>query len=311
MTNETESYGIKQSKRKRLEFIESRLFWEEKISRTDLVDYFNISIPQATNDLKEYTELFPQNIMYDKSQKIHLMGGGFVPKLTNPNSDDYRKQLLVHSVESDKTFYYGNYPSFQNFHELNRPVDAIILKKVSMAINHKQVIFIKYHSIKRGICERSISPHALVYDGSRLHLRAYCYTNVQFRDFNLGRIIEIGNTTIDSNVDFELDYHWTSFIDAIIKPHPDFNKTQKECIEHEYDMTDERRIFSVRGASVFYFYRRYGFDIKNYDDPKVIKMKRQQVVLDNKDEIDMKIKLLEEMSMAKLKEANYSINLEH
>ena len=51
--------------RKRMEFIEARLFWEGAISRKDLTDCFRISNPQASKDLKQYSELAPENIYYD------------------------------------------------------------------------------------------------------------------------------------------------------------------------------------------------------------------------------------------------------
>jgi len=309
MASEKDDKEIKQSIRGRLEFIESRLFWEGKISRSDLVDYFNISVPQATNDIKFYTDQFPANISYDKSAKEHSRGEKFQPGLIIPDSDDYRKQLLVHSIEKDKIFYYGSFPEFQNFHELNRPVDIEVLKRITSAINHKKSIFIKYHSMKRerGLCDRWVSPHALVYDGFRLHMRAYCDTHKSFRDFNLGRVEEVGEKVIESFVDFELDYQWTTYVDVIIKPHPSFIDHQRECIEKEYAMKDGKRTVSVRAASVYYFFRRYGFDITDYWKADVIKPEKQQIVLENKDEIDNQVNFLRKMSDDKLRTIGYQL----
>jgi hypothetical protein len=43
----------------RLEFIEFRLFWEGVLNRADIIDYFGVSVPQASNDLSRYQELAP------------------------------------------------------------------------------------------------------------------------------------------------------------------------------------------------------------------------------------------------------------
>ena len=58
-------WGIEQ----RLEFIEFRLFWEGAINRADIVDYFAVSVPQASKDLSLYQERAPGNMEYDKRGK--------------------------------------------------------------------------------------------------------------------------------------------------------------------------------------------------------------------------------------------------
>ena len=39
---------------RRLEFIDFRLYWEGRINRSDLIDFFGISVPQASLDLAKY-----------------------------------------------------------------------------------------------------------------------------------------------------------------------------------------------------------------------------------------------------------------
>ena len=42
---------------RRLEFIEFRLYWEGGINRSDIMDQFGVSVPQASKDLSQYQEL--------------------------------------------------------------------------------------------------------------------------------------------------------------------------------------------------------------------------------------------------------------
>ena len=41
---------------RRLEFIEFRLFWEGGVNRSDIIDTFDVSVPQASKDLTLYQE---------------------------------------------------------------------------------------------------------------------------------------------------------------------------------------------------------------------------------------------------------------
>ena len=307
MDNSSNGQKLKESKRKRLEFIDSRLFWEGKISRNDLTDFFDISVPQATNDIKQYTDIYPENISYDTKSRIHIVKETFKPSLVKPESDDYKNQLIIHSIENETPFYYGTFPKYDRLKNLERTLDVDNCRKIINALNNKKSIKIKYHSMDTGILERWVSPHAIGYDGHRLHMRAYCYAKYSFRDFNLGRIISVQDKTFDSSVDFNLDYLWETSFDVFIEPHPGLKEHQRECIEKEYKMENGQLIIPVKAAFLYYFFRKYGFCVKDYQNPEVIKPKMQQIVMMNKDEIEMKKELLEQMSIDKLKEKNYKI----
>ena len=51
--------ALKWGVERRLEFIEFRLFWEGSINRADLVEFFGVSVPQASKDLALYQERAP------------------------------------------------------------------------------------------------------------------------------------------------------------------------------------------------------------------------------------------------------------
>ena len=59
------NYAIKQ----RLIFIEAMLDYYGYINRIILMDYFGISIPQASKDFQMYINLAPNNIIYNKNKK--------------------------------------------------------------------------------------------------------------------------------------------------------------------------------------------------------------------------------------------------
>ena len=62
-----ENPGIRWGVEQPLEFMELRLFWEGGVNRSDIIDVFWVSVPQASKDLSLYQERAPGNVDYDKS----------------------------------------------------------------------------------------------------------------------------------------------------------------------------------------------------------------------------------------------------
>jgi hypothetical protein len=52
-----ESAGLRWGVERRLEFIEFRLYWEGGINRSDIREFFGVSVPQASKDLSLYQEM--------------------------------------------------------------------------------------------------------------------------------------------------------------------------------------------------------------------------------------------------------------
>lgn len=64
---EAELNSNKWSRGRRIEFIDFRLSVDGKINRADLVDFFGISIPQASLDLSYYRDLVKGAIRQEKT----------------------------------------------------------------------------------------------------------------------------------------------------------------------------------------------------------------------------------------------------
>ena len=50
------------SQERRFEFLEWKMFWEDRVIRSDLESTFGISTPQASVDLRRYREVAPENM---------------------------------------------------------------------------------------------------------------------------------------------------------------------------------------------------------------------------------------------------------
>ncbi len=78
---------------RRLEFIEFRLYWEGGVNRSDIIEAFDVSVPQASKDLTLYQERAPHNAVYDKSAKRYVASNEFQPCFLKPDAGQYLNQL--------------------------------------------------------------------------------------------------------------------------------------------------------------------------------------------------------------------------
>jgi hypothetical protein len=66
-------YAIEQ----RLRFIDFLLDRYGKLNRSELMDYYGISKPQATEDIRQYIALAPDNLKYDIRARHYYAQEGF------------------------------------------------------------------------------------------------------------------------------------------------------------------------------------------------------------------------------------------
>lgn len=273
-------WGVK----RRLEFIELKIYWEGRLNRKDLIDHFSISVPQASSDLSKYQQFAPNNLEYDKSGKFYFPSRSFHPKITKPTPEHFLNQLSEISSGRLK-------PSAVPISYLtqcytvpspSRAIDAKIFKRIINAISSKLAIQILYQSFSRPEpVWRWIAPTTFGNDGFRWHVRGYCHESNLFKDFVLGRILDIADQR-PSDITIEDDVQWNSEIEFVITPHPKLNDSKKRMIELDYGMADGELRISVNGAFVFYLKKRLGFLPGHEEkDPN-----KQHIILKNAGQID-------------------------
>lgn len=248
----------------RLKFIEFRLYWEGRINRGDLQGHFGISTPQASLDLKAYTEIAPNNLFYDKQRKAYFVTDYFKPVLIIPNAKDYLTQLELISAENSSPFshtsFIGEKPSFDVTQLPHRVVDAETLRSILRAINENKVLEIQYQSMTRlEPMWRWIAPHALASDGFRWHIRAYCFEKNKFIDFVFGRILAI-RAEKNSEIVTSTDLEWNSWLELNIGPNPALSAAQRKGIELDYGMCEGTTSLVIREALQHYVKKQLGLD---------------------------------------------------
>lgn len=275
---------IRWSVGRRLEFLEFRLFWIGHVNRGDLVEFFNISVPQASADLARYQQMAKDNIAYNKNAKAYVATEYFQPVLYRPSADQYLARLRSYAANAieKEDIWLDELPPFGALPLVRRAVDVDILRKTLRAIRERQAMEIDYQSFSNpDTTRRWIAPHAIGFDGFRWHARAWCYDHCDFRDFVLARIRQCQRTKA-AEVDLEADMEWNLEVTLRLAPHPQLSGGIRKTIELDFGMVNGVVDVRMRIALSAYFERLHCLDL----DPRLVPEYRQQVVLINRDEVE-------------------------
>ncbi|MEW8009327.1 MAG: WYL domain-containing protein, partial [Candidatus Thiodiazotropha endolucinida] len=289
MSGDGRSEKMRWSTERRLEFIEFRLFWDGRVNRSDLVEFFGISVPQASADLGRYQEVADRNLVYDKRAKSYLVTPEFKPVLLELDAQRYLAQLrlIANDILPKQESWLGWIPPYETVPSIARRVDPLKLRKVLDVIRTGSAIRVEYQSLSRpDPLWRWLTPHALAFDGFRWHVRAWCHTRNRFQDFVFARMLSFDETKPDQ-IDAQHDIEWQRFLAFRIGPHPDLGKAARKAIELDYGMQQGEISVETRVCLTFYLERRLGLDFK----PEDVRPERQQIVLLNREEVDEARKL--------------------
>lgn len=273
--------GARWGQERRLQFIDFRLQWEGRINRSDLVKHFGISVPQASTDLSNYSDVAGDNLRYNPSEKSYFATPRFRPVFTTSGSQQYLAQLLAldRGVIRPDAVMHGKIPPVASVPNPTRTVNEETLKKLVYSVNEGTSLAVEYQSTTREEpTHRSISPHAFVHDGLRWHVRAYCHLRSKFQDFVVGRILSTGDHQ-PSAVRSEDDEEWHRELTVVLAPYPKLSAAQRRGIEIDYSMENGRVELKCRQAMLYYFLRRMNLDEEGQPRP------HRQVVIANLEEI--------------------------
>ena len=268
--------------KRRLEFIDFRLLWNRTVNRGDLVEFFHISIQQASTDLANYSQLAPRNLEYDRSLKTYRATASFRPVITEDDAQSYLSKLLGLSLGTltPSASFIGWQPPHDIVRYPARPVETATLLRVIWAIRDSDELMVSYQSMRSAtLTTRWIAPHALAFDGQRWHVRAWCQNNKDFRDFVISRIQRI-KASRKTAISAEADSGWNTYIEVAIKPRAGLTNDQRRAIETDFGMTRGRLKLSCRKALAFYLLRQM-----QLDRPSDLPPAAQPLELMNRDEL--------------------------
>lgn len=282
---------------RRLEFIDFRLMWDGYLNRAQLVDFFGISTQQASTDIAQYSEMAPNNLIYDRSKKTYKATKTFAPLLSLSDAQHYLDQLmdLKAGAVQASSLLIGWSPPCDVVKYPSRPVSTEILLRVLWAIRDGKDILVKYQSMRRSEATfRWISPHALGSDGLRWHTRAWCYEKNEFRDFVLSRIYVVTDVR-ESSINPLTDELWFNYVDVVVRARSELSVGQRAAIEVDFGMVDGSLVLNCRKALAFYIVRQLQLDRVSYQSAL-----EQPLELSNRAELEELLLLARKVSESNL-----------
>lgn len=280
----SEGPALKWGVERRLEFIEFRLFWEGGVNRSDIIDMFDVSVPQASKDLTLYQERAPHNALYDKSARRYVAGPDFEPIFLKPDPSGYLSRLrsVAEGLIELKDSWITQMPDTDIALTPRRDINAEVLRTVLSAVRDVKSIDLHYQSMSKDRPDptwRRITPHAFGYDGFRWHVRGYCHITHKFKDFLLPRILDVGELG-DAGAPAGQDALWQMHFTVKIGPHPDLTESQKAVVAKDYGMAGGSAVLTARYAMLFYVLKRLGL----LGDAAQLPARSQHIVVINRAE---------------------------
>lgn len=238
----------------RLKAVEILLLWEGQASRPRLAEIFDVHGTVLSRDMAAYVAQVPDNCHYDTTARAYVATPYSQPHLTTGQFSEYEglvgtrapHGLLVgaHLVSTQQHATSIHYRPFSRLH-------------AAVRLGHQ--VPIEYRSFRNPEAhERMVRPHAFIQAGPRWHLRAYCTQAGNYRDFNLGRITQVGEPAPTRLPGAEADEGWNREVSLRLVPHPDLGVIQAQLIRDEYMEGTTALVFRTRQALAKYVIRNYG-----------------------------------------------------
>ncbi|MBR9867101.1 MAG: WYL domain-containing protein [Oceanospirillales bacterium] len=261
----------------RFRYLEIMLLWEGKLTTNHLQATFGIKRAQSSRDIKAYKQVAPGNIVYDPAIKGYRLSGQFCPQFSKGTIDEYLNLIDSNSFfESvDKTV---EAPATHTY-VLKAPVRMVkpeIVRQVVDACRRKRRIEVNYGSMRCPQGEdRIIAPHSIVSSGYRWHVRAYCEKNRDYRDFSLGRILDVVDDLGPALNEDETDRNWHTEITLELIAHPNLTSEQQQLVRFERGFEGLSLSITTRRATAIYMlhYLQVPVSISSYTavNPVVLK----------------------------------------
>jgi len=273
--------------RQRFQYIEVMAYYTGVISRSDLAETFGLSNPAATKDLKLYSDMAPDNLIYK-----HAVFG-FVPTATfTPIFADLNPATVLPIIADNLTVIGSPVEGAEIYgitaERLPLPArlpDCELLAGITRAIKGHRQVRVSYQSLsdRDSSEERIIEPHSLMNNGLRWHVRAYNNDTYDFRDFVLSRFtaVELLDDNAESNQMYDDD--WVEHVTIKLTPHPGLDDKKRKALMLDYAAEDDVTEITVRRALIGYLLQRLGVDTTADHS---LNPNAYQLVVVNRDEIE-------------------------
>ncbi len=279
--------GIKRATQQRMQYIEIMAYYTGLVTRSDIARAFGISDAAATKDLKFYSQIAPDNLVYRHSLFGFVPGPQFEEIFTDLEPEKVLPMIAANlpfaGAPTQQPFIYG--VSTEQLPLPQRLPGKEVLAEVIRAIKQKTALRMVYSSLsdRDSSDSRLVEPHALINTGLRWHVRAYSSETYDFRDFVLSRIQQAKQQDEAAESNPQYDDDWIELINLQLAPHPGLSEKKRAILLTDYSARDGLIEFTVRRALLGYVLQRMSVDTT--PDHSLNPNAYQLIVL-NRDEIE-------------------------
>lgn len=218
--------------KRRFQILDTLLKWEGELSNGRVRELLGIQIVSASRLLADYRETYSDRLSWDSSRKRYLLRA--TRERFGGSADDYLRLLVEEGGEPEWIERLDTSISF---------VQPRVFSRIHQAIESDSPVRIDYASMTHPEGQaRDIFPFHIVEAGRRWHVRAWCCTRREYRDFVLGRIRSVKESPGATGPDVP-DAAWERRVDVRLVPHSALSPAQAQVIRDElFDGTTARRI---------------------------------------------------------------------
>lgn len=252
------------------------LIWEGRLNRGRLMDLLGIGANWASVWIREFRENHPDCLIWDTKGKSFYATAEAYKIWSNTIEQDKNDANsltqylalvgLPYAVVDGNFAHRGILAAFPDLSAPSPQVFAVL----SEAIRIGRVVQLTYRSMQNPEPhQRIISPHNLIRAGRRWHVRAYCDLKCDFRDFALGRIVDVKLLPSIAIFREDRDEAWSSTVSVRLIAHPNLPPEQEKLIRFEYFGNTSARVVTCRQSLISYFIQdvRAAIDLKKQCPP--------------------------------------------
>ena len=230
----------------RLRDMEVLLLWEGSLDNARLREVFGVQAVQASRLLSSFLAEHGAAVDRLSSHSPLTPGSAFRPKYAGASPDEY---LGLIATLSPLQFA----PFIEDLRLDLAPASPQVFAAVAQACLKKTGLRINYRSLSNPEGEtRLVFPHSLVRAARRWHMRAWCDTRKDFRDFALGRVTDVAHERIASPKNDVDDVEWVTLARLVIVPHSGLSAAHAALLQDEYFGGKSERVVEVRKSLVSY-----------------------------------------------------------
>ena len=278
---------VKWATRQRLQYIEIMAYYTGVVTRSDVAKAFGISDAAATKDLKLYSDLAPDNLIYKHNVFGFVPSEGFREVFADMTPATVLPMIAANLAAAGGP--YEDQPIYgiivDTLPTPNRFPEKAVLAQIIRAIKGRNRLAAVYYSLsdRDNRDPRILEPHSLVNTGLRWHVRAYSEDTYDFRDFVLSRFVEAKRLDEPAESSVNYDDDWTEVVTLQLTPHPKLDPTKRMSLMIDYHGDNEIIELTVRRALIGYLLQRLSVDTTANHS---MNPNAYQLIVVNRDEIE-------------------------